>query len=543
MIRIAFFLLLIFSSGSLINGQSALLTKAESSDYKSTSDYSDVTNFIGELLKLSKHIRVENIASSNEGREIPLLIIADPMPLNPETLKGDNRIVVYIQANIHAGEVEGKEASLMFARDLLSLKNSEILKNVILLICPNFNPDGNEKISPENRTHQNGPENGVGLRYNGLYLDLNRDAMKAESPEVRGVITNVFNRWDPHVFMDCHTTNGSYHVEPVTFTWTVNANTDKGIINYMSDKMIPQVSATLRNDYKIENCFYGEFIDMLKPEEGWLYEASDPRYMSNYYGLRNRLAILNENYVYAGYKSRVLGCYYLIKSLCEYSAAHKDEIKSLTIQADAKSVARGSSPAIADSFGIEFKVRPLKEKATIMTFEAELTGEESGWKTYKKTDRQRTVTVPYYIDYYSIRSVKYPFGYLITVNDPSVINLLKTHGIKTEQLTSPVKIEVEKFEISELTGSPRLNQGHRTNTITGTYKNSMIEFPTGTLLVRSGQSLSVLASYLLEPQSNDGLMTWNFFDKYLVPQWGSGFYPYPVYRILKPQEIASKPAY
>ncbi len=164
------------------------------------------------------------------------------MPESPDNLVNDKRIVIYVQANIHAGEVEGKEASLMFARDLLKDKNPEILKNVVLLICPIFNADGNEKISTPNRTNQNGPVNGVGVRYNGQFLDLNRDAMKAESPEVRGVISNVFNRWDPAVFMDCHTTNGSYHVEPVTFTWMVNPNGDNSLITYMRDKMIPEMS-------------------------------------------------------------------------------------------------------------------------------------------------------------------------------------------------------------------------------------------------------------------------------------------------------------
>ena len=182
----------------------------------------------------------------------------------------------------------------------------------MFLLCPNFNPDGNEQISPSNRTYQNGPVNGVGVRHNGQFLDLNRDAMKAESPEVRGVITSIFNKWDPAVFMDCHTTNGSYHVEPVTFTWMVNPNGDNSLIRYMRDKMIPEMSGTLLKKYKVENCYYGEFNDMMKPENGWFYDASDPRYMSNYYGLRNRLGILNENYVYADYESRVKGCYWLI---------------------------------------------------------------------------------------------------------------------------------------------------------------------------------------------------------------------------------------
>jgi murein tripeptide amidase MpaA len=239
-------LVLVFSV--VLQGQISPLTVAESSDFRSTSNYNDVMTFIESLKKTSQFIRTETIATSVEGKEIPLLIIGNPLPQSPQSLKNDNRIVIYIQANIHAGEVEGKEASLMFARDLLVNPDKELLRNLIFLICPNFNPDGNEKISPLNRTYQNGPVNGVGVRYNGQFLDLNRDGMKAESPEVRGVISSVFNKWDPSVFMDCHTTNGSYHVEPVTFTWMVNPNGDTSLIRFMREKMIPSMSGTLLNE-------------------------------------------------------------------------------------------------------------------------------------------------------------------------------------------------------------------------------------------------------------------------------------------------------
>ena len=148
-------------------GQVDFQTAAEKSDFKSTSDYNDVRTYIEQLKKSSHFIRVENIATSSEGRDIPLLIIANPLPKSAKDLVNDKRIVVYIQADIHAGEVEGKEATLMYVRDLLNKKNPEVLKDVILLICPLFNPDGNEKISPLNRTYQNGPVNGVGLTYNG----------------------------------------------------------------------------------------------------------------------------------------------------------------------------------------------------------------------------------------------------------------------------------------------------------------------------------------------------------------------------------------
>jgi dipeptidyl-peptidase-4 len=504
-------------------GQNSYQTVAEKSDFKSTANYNDVKIFIHQLRKSSSsYIRIENIATSVEGRKVPLLIIANPLPESPYDLVNDKRIVVYIQANIHAGEVEGKEATLMYVRDLLKEKNPEILKNVVLLVCPLFNPDGNEKISPLNRTYQNGPVNGVGVRYNGQFLDLNRDAMKAESPEVRGVLTNVFDKWDPAIFMDCHTTDGSYHVEPTTFTWMVNPNGDNSLISYMREKMMPEMSKSLFSKYKIENCFYGEFFDLLDPEKGWVLDASEPRYMSNYYGIRNRLGILNENYVYADFKSRVMGCYYLIHSLLDYASLHKSEIKSMLTEVDKKTISRGANPAVTDSFAIEYKVRPMNEKVTIRTYEAKLSGDTTGWKHYERTDRQRDVTVPYYIDYYPVKNVKFPFAYIITTHDPAITEILKLHGIKIEELTTGTKIEVQRFEISELKGSSRLNQGHYTNSIDGKYITDTIDFPSGTIVVRTAQPLGNLTAYLLEPQSNDGLVLWNYFDRYLVPQWGYG---------------------
>ena len=530
-------LLLILMELNFLFAQPGLLTRAESSNFTSTSDYNDVMSFIKRLDDLSGKIRIDTIAESANGMSVPLIIIGEPLPPESGLRRDDNRLVIYIQANIHAGEVEGKEASLMFARDLLSGKDQSLLKDLVILICPNLNPDGNEKIDPLNRAYQNGPVNGVGVRYNGQYLDLNRDAMKAESPEVRGVITEVFNKWDPALFMDCHTTNGSYHVEPVTFTWMANPNGDNSLIKYMERIMMPEIHSTLLKKYKVENCYYGEFVDMLDFDKGWLYEAAEPRYMTNYYGLRNRLAILNENYVYADYESRVRGCYYLIRTVAEYCAANRDAIKKMLETVDQKTILRGMNPSPADSFAIEFKVRPLSEKATIKTFEAEPDNNSDVWPPFRKTNRQVTVSVPYLIDYYPVKNVKFPFAYLFTVNSPEVRSLLKSQGIVLEKLSGKSKIEVERFEISELTAQSRLNQGHYTNSVRGRYIRETKEFPSGTLVIRTAQPLANLAAYLLEPQSGDGLLTWNFLDRYIVPQWGTGYNTYPVYRVVERADI------
>jgi len=276
---------------------------------------------------------------------------------------------------------------------------------------------------------------------------------------------------------------------------------------------------------------------MMKPENGWFYDASDPRYMSNYFGLRNRLGILNENYVYADYESRVKGCYWLIHSLAEYVSGNKSEIKRMLRDVDSKSVGRGLNPSVSDSFAIEYKVRPAPEMITIKTYEAEMITDANGRRRLQKSDRQKTVTVPYFIEYYGSKNVKLPFAYLVKTHDPEVIGLLKLQGIETEELAADSKIEVDRFEISELKGSSRLNQGHYTNSIKGKFVREVVDFPAGTLVIRMTQPLANLAAYLIEPQSNDGLMTWNFFDRYLVPQWGMGYNQYPVYKVIEKTDL------
>jgi len=531
-----FYLLLISFSAA---GQNDILTKAEQTNFESTSTYKDVISFVGAIAKNSPYIRIETLAATAEGKEIPLLVLGNPLPAGPDNLAKDGRIVVYIQANIHAGEVEGKEAVQMLARDLLKNPEQDIFKNVVILLCPVLNADGNEKFSKENRTNQNGPLNGVGVRYNGQFLDLNRDAMKLETPEITGVVTEIFNKWDPAITVDCHTTNGSFHEEPVTFTWMMNPNGDRNLINFMRDEMMPAVHLHLKENYKTENLFYGEFINQLNIEEGWVSYASEPRYLVNYIGVRNRLGILNENYVYADFKTRVTGCYFLLRSILDYASGNKDNIRKLLDDADSRILQRYDGNNPADSFAIHYEGMATPEMVTIKAIEADTIPGVRGYWRFRQSNRKKTVTVPYIADYFATKSVGIPYAYLITVPDKEILANLKNHGIVVEKLTDKQTLQVEKFIISELKAEKRLNQGHYTNTVKGEFIKENKSFPAGTYLVRTNQKLGNLAAYLLEPQSDDGLLLWNFFDRYLVPQWGEGYYAYPVYRLTNKQTFST----
>src|SRR5438270_3568268 len=252
-------------------------TRAESSNYRETSRYADVIEFVAAIQRADPDVRVETFATTNEGRALPLVIAGPRGVVDPRTGRASGLPVVFIMANIHAGEVEGKEAALMLLRDLVS-SSRKLRDRTVVLIAPIYNADGNEKISTEHRQTQNGPPEGVGVRENAQGLDLNRDYMKLESPEARGLIGNVLHRWDPLVTVDLHTTNGSFHGYALTYAPMLNPNAAGDLIDFERETLLPQIRAEMRSKHHKETYYYGNFLNQLMPEKGWYTFDSRPRF-------------------------------------------------------------------------------------------------------------------------------------------------------------------------------------------------------------------------------------------------------------------------
>ena len=507
------------------------LTVAESSGFKATSRMADVTAFVRELQRQSPLVRVERLCTSPDGYDVPMLVVGDPVPASPEDLRRDGRAVLYIQANIHGGEVEGKDAVLMLVRDIVLGRTPRYLDHLVLLVVPVFNADGNERISAQNRTAQVGPEQGVGTRYNGQNLDLNRDGMKVESPEVAALI-DVLNRWDPVFFLDSHTHNGSYHQEPVTWVWGLNPNGDAKVIDYMATTMWPAIEKTMRETYKTPVIPHGDFIDARAPEKGWVPLEPLPRYLSNYVGLRNRFSVLNEQYPYVDFKTRVQGCYDLLRAFLDFTLENRTAMVSLVREADRRAIARGLAPAASDTFGVAWTPQALPQLLTIQGYEMAITEGPGGRPRVRPTDRKKTYdNVPYMAKFVASRSVRLPRGYLIASPEPSLLAKLQQHGLVVDRLVEPVSVPVEGFRITSIKPSEQLNQGHYTNAVAGEYFDATRTFPAGTAVVSLAQRLGPLAAALLEPESDDGLLVWNAFDRALSIQWGGGAREYPVFRV------------
>ncbi len=515
-----------------------LKSRAEASIFEETSRYLDVMHFFTELQKLSPHLRMETLGLSQEGRPLPLAILSDPPISTPREASQSRKPIVFIMANIHAGEVEGKEAVQHLARRVLFGDLKPVLSKLTILIAPIFNADGNEKISVENRAEQFGPIGGVGVRTNSQEFDLNRDFIKLESPEVQSLV-KFFNRWSPHLTVDLHTTNGSYHAYHLTYSHPLNPNTDNKILRYQREKMMPAIERAMMTNHKFRTYYYGNFTGFSnkpKPGEKTTWEAftHQPRIGQNYGGLRNRMTILSEAFSYLSFQRRVEVTERFVEEILHYSAENAAQIVELTKTVDEEAVRKFSSDEAVD-IGVTFKPIPLSEPVSILVGEVEKVINPRSGKpmTAMMEDKVTPVTMEDFGMFSATRTVKAPRAYLFSFDEKIVEKCLQ-HGIAVEELTAELITEVECLTIGGIEKSKRKIQGHLETKLTGEYTSQQITFPRKTIVVRTAQPLGALVCYLLEPESDDGLVTWNFFDSQL--EVGKTF---PVYKLMKPKNIAS----
>jgi len=521
-------ILVILISGTLNPG---ILTIPEKSDFKRTSLHNEVLNFLHILKKQSGKIKLTTLCSSTEGKEVPLVIVSNEGISSPRQMRALNRSAILFVANIHAGEIEGKEASLMVLRDIAEGKREDLLKNQVLLFVPIFNADGNDKLGKNRR--DNGPEL-AGVRYNGQHLDLNRDYIKLESPEVNALI-KLFKEWDPVLFVDLHTTNGSYHREPVTYTTLSNPNSHQELIDFMWKKLFPEVRETMKVKYKTDAIPYGNFVDRADPEKGWRNHAYEARFGTNYAGLRNRLTILDENYSHADYKTRVISAYYFIRSIAEFTSKNIKLMDALVKRADLETMKNYSSGDHVLTYTAE---KLLEFTIKSFEFEKEKIKPEDRDKyppwikdfIIKKTDRLKDYKVTYFAKAKPDSSVEVPNGYFILPHHNKVIENLKKHGIIIEKIREDFSGEFENFIINKIEYGKSLYQGHILLTIKGKYKKVKRELPKGSFYITMKQPLARLISEILEPESKDSLLKWGFFNREIVMQWTGRPGKYPVFR-------------
>lgn len=522
-----------------------LRTRAEITGYEDTSSYADVMRVVKGLAAHSTLAAYESYGRTEEGREMPLLILSDPPASSPDAARALKRPIVFVQANIHGGEVEGKEASLIIARRLLQGDLRPLLKELVVLIAPIYNADGNERISADNRPEQNGPIGGVGTRANAKGLDLNRDHMKLDSAEARAFV-GLLNRWDPHVGIDLHTTNGSYHGYHLTYAPVLNPNADPRLVAFSRDRLLPAIDAAVEARHGVRTYYYGNFASesgsrrqgprvdpARRGDVVWQTFDHRPRFNNNYLGLRNRIAILSEAYSYLDFRGRVRATEAFVEESLRTIAAETSAILSLTRQLDEET----SRWAGRDrpGFGVEFRVAALPERVDILVGDVRpIRNPRSGREMLAMTDMAVPVPMKDYGIFEVARRVQLPRGWLIPRPHvesgayDAALERLRWHGIVMRRVAADAEITVERFVIGAYTRAEQPFQQRYEARLSGRYDVAKLSAQRGAYFVPADQPLARLAFYLLEPESDDGLVTWNLIEAGLSP--GA---TYPIYRVIE----------
>lgn len=508
----------------------ALRTVAEKSEYRATARYGDVVGLLDRLAD-SPFARRARMGGTVEGREIPMLIVADPPVATAEEAARQaaqqGKLVVLMIGNIHAGEVCGKEALPMLAREIIGPPHRgrahPLLKDLILVFAPIYNCDGNERVSKDNRPGQVGPEEGMGERRNADGLDLNRDFIKLEAPETRGLV-DVMQRWDPAIFIDTHTTNGSLHRYVLTYEGPRALAGDQRIVRFARQAMLPEVARAAKRDHNLDTFFYGDFDE---DHTRWETYPAEGRYSTSYVGLRNRIGILSEAYAYAPYRERVLATRDFVRCCLNYAAANRERIRRLLAEADAATIAAGGRPQATDMVAIRSQPGKAAKKAAVAGYVEVV---RDGRKT---PGEPRDYEVELWTEAEAALSVSRPFAYVLPPEWTTVREKLRLHGIECRTLRGELEAAVEVYRVDRVRTGREPFQKRSLRTLDVTARQETRTLPAGAVVVPVGQRLGSLVVYLLEPQSEDGLATWDFFGAALTPEAD-----FPVMRLAAPIDAA-----
>ncbi len=504
MVTAALIPLLLAAAGSTshVTAQDSPRTRPERTGYEETSRYADVISFIDSLRLVDPELDVRRLGYSEQGRLLPLLVFGAMPGASAEEIRADPRLRVLVLANIHAGEVAGKEAALVLARALAYGRRADWLDSVIVLVAPIYNADGNERIDLRNRPDQYGPLAGMGERQNALGLDLNRDNMKLDAPESRA-LSRAMQEFDPDVLVDLHTTNGTKHAYYLTYAPPLHPDTDPEIVAELRERWLPSVTSAVYERSGWHFFHYGNIPGTwgMKGEQGWYTFDHRPRFTTNYVGLRNRFGILSEAYSYASFEERIRAHGLFVESLLDYASVNATRLREIVNRAD-------SRPATGTRIALTAE---LQRGDTVTILMGAVRVERNPYSGKRMLVREDVVTperMPDYTEFRSTLAATVPAAYLVPATEGETIERIRAHGIQMRPLGTEANLEVGVFKADSVRTSEREYQGRYPTVLFGSFSTVALQLPPETIVVPTAQPLGRLAALLLEPRSDDGLAAW-----------------------------------
>ena len=486
-------------------------THAEKTNFRETPNYNETIAYAKRLDAASPLIRYTSFGHSGEGRELPLLIASEGGTLTPEAARKAGKAVVLIQACIHSGEPDGKDAGLALLRDIAITKTQPgLLENVVVLFIPIYNTDGHERSSPYNRINQNGPAD-MGWRATTTNQNLNRDYMKADTPETRAWL-DLWNEWNPDLFIDCHVTDGADYRYNITYHFEHHDGIAPSVLAWQRKVIDGKVFPATEEAGNVVS-WYLEFADNRDFGKGIRDFNGSPRFSTGYVPLRNRAAVLIETHMIKDYRSRVIGTYDLLRfTLAEVSRDPQsllDAVRVADEQTMEQSRADGAGRKIPLDFELTEKTTPYHLKALeYRTEPSDVSGDTRVVFGTKTLD----VTVPMYNTFRVTKEVTPPLYYIVPPQWKDVISVLSAHGLLRRPTSQAMTMDIETYRFSEVKWPAGPFEGRFMPKFKAELISERRTFPPGSVIVPLEDNLAKLAINLLEPEAPDSLVAWGFFN-------------------------------
>lgn len=486
------------------------MTYYEKSGFVKTPRYKETMEYCRELVSASNLIQLHPFGESAQGRLLPLLIIDKEGFSSPEKIRAAGRIILLIQACIHPGESEGKDAGLMLVRDIvLKKKYPGLLDHVSILFIPIFNVDGHERFGPYNRINQNGPEE-MGWRVTSTNLNLNRDFLKADAPEMQNWL-RMYNKWLPEFFIDIHTTDGADYQYVLTYYIDTYGGMESNLTDWSKGVFIKEWTSQLeKSGYPVFP--YVEFREWHNPQSGLTTGVAPPMLSQGYTTLKNRPGLLIETHMLKPYRQRVTATYESLVIALNILNKEYQILEELVNKADTLTA---SDEFRTKKFPLSFKT--VMTDSTMIDFKgirySKINSELTGDAWYKYGTAKETMSIPLFDKTEPKDLVQLPEAYIIPVEWRSIIERLRIHGIRMYKIKKDTLLTVSTYRLSNPQWQVFPYEGrHRLTNFN--YEEIQVTrlFSAGSVVIAIRQPSARLIAEILEPKGEGSYLSWGFFD-------------------------------
>lgn len=473
------------------------ITPAERADFVDTPDYAATRAWLDRLDAASPLISIERFGATAQGRELYFVRASKGGPT-----QNGAKPVLLVQAGIHAGEIDGKDAGLMLLRDLALRGKDRLLDRVDLVFVPILNADGHERSGPWNRPNQRGPRS-MGWRTTAQNLNLNRDYLKADTPEMRAMLA-LIERLDPALYLDLHVTDGTDHQYDVTYAfsgWRGYYAQSPAIGRWLDKRLRPSMDTALKRSGHIPG-FYVSAVDGADPDKGISHDPDTPRFSTGYGDLRRVPTVLLETHSLKPYRQRVLGTYVFVEEALRLVGAER---QSLVRAIGADRAARPRETVL--------RWKPIDKPIYTLDFlgvaHDRYRSLASGRDEVRWLGRPIRQRMPVFGQSPAL-TARLPIAWWVPATAPEAIERLRLHGIAFETIAAPITRTLDMVRLTD----PKLgaaSEGHIPLTAGFVHERRRETMPTGSVRVPADQPRVLLAASLLEAESPDSLLAWNYF--------------------------------